>query len=118
MDLGEILSWIVFGVCCFFLGRIAMMHSIIRAVTDEAEKENLVKGTDEPGVLKIEKINNIYYAYIGADFAGQASNFDDLFATMKADKRFGKFKLNGAEELTSEEQQSLTQALYKNYKLK
>ena len=114
----EILAWIGWGIGCFFLGRASMMHTIIKAVIEEAENENPIKGTGEPGVLKIEKINNVYYAYVGADFAGQASTFDELMANMKADKRFGKFKVNGIEGLTQEEQTELSRAINKNYNLK
>ncbi len=114
----EILAWMLWGVGCYFLGRISMMHTIIRAVVEEAENESPIKGDGEPGVLKIEKINNIYYAYVGPDFAGQSANIDELISNMKADKRFAKFKVSGIEGLSQEEQTALAQAISKNYHLK
>lgn len=119
MTLGDIILFVSLAVGFFFLGRASMMHSIIKAVVEEAENEKAaITGTGDPGELSIEKINNMYYAYVGADFAGQADNFDDLIANMVKDRRFGKFKINGIKNLSAEEQKALAQALQKNYNLK
>lgn len=119
MTLGDIILLISFGLACFFFGRASMMHTIIKAVVEEAENEkSVIAGTGDPGELTIEKINNIYYAYVGPDFAGQADNFDELIANMAKHKKFGKFKITGAKNLDAEEQKALAQALQKNYNLK
>lgn len=119
MTLGDIILFVSFGLACFFFGRASMMHTIIRAVTEEAENEkSAIIGTGDPGELTIEKINNVYYAYVGPDFAGQADNFDDLISNMGKDRRFGKFKIAGAKNLSADEQNDLAQALQKNYNLK
>lgn len=119
MTLGDIILLVSLAACFFFLGRASMMHSIIKAVVEEAEKDQSpIAGSGDPGELTIEKINNTYYAYVGADFAGQADNFDELIANMAKHKKFGKFKLNGIKNLSADEQHALAQALQKNYNLK
>lgn len=119
MTLGDIILFVSIAAGFFFLGRASMMNSLIKAVTEEAEKEgNPITGSGDPGELTVEKINGIYYAYVGTDFAGQSDNFDDLIANMVKDRRFGKFKINGAKNLSVEEQKALAQALQKNYNLK
>lgn len=115
MTLGDILLFVSFGLACYFLGRASMMHTIIRAVVEEAGEELKEKESTELGALNVEKINNVYYAYVGGDFAGQADNFEDLVSNMKKDKRFQKFKITGIDTLTKEEQADLAQALHKNY---
>lgn len=119
MTLGDIILFAILAAGFFFLGRASMMHSIIKAVVEEAEKEQSpIAGGGDPGELTIEKINDTYYAYVGPDFAGQADNFDDLVANMVKDRRFGKFKINGIKNLSVDEQTALAQAIQKNYNLK
>lgn len=118
MNLDDIILFVSFGAACFFLGRASMMHTIIKAVTEEAEKEKSLNTNGNSGELTVEKIDNMYYAYVGTDFAGQADNFDDLISNMVKDHRFSKVKVNSANDLSAEEQQALIQALKKNYNQK
>ena len=116
MTVGDIILLVSFGLACFFFGRASMMHTIIKAVKEEVENESVTESVDSKE-LSIEKINDVYYAYIGADFAGQATNFDDLVANMVKDKRFSRFKINGIKNLSADEQKDLAQALHKNYNI-
>lgn len=110
MTIGDILFFLGIVTAAFFAGRISMMNSIVKAVIDESEAENA-----ESEELKIEKINDIYYAYVGVDFAGQAKTFDELFENMKRDQRFGTFKLTNISNLSDAEQKLLYDAIKRNY---
>lgn len=119
MTLGDIILFVSLAIGFFFLGRASMMHSIIKAVTEEAEKEkSVITGSGSGNELTVEKHNNIYYAYVGPDFAGQADNFDELISNMVKDRRFARVKVGSSENLSSEEQNELVQALKKNYSQK
>jgi hypothetical protein len=112
MTLGDFLLFL-FGVAIvFFAGRVSMMHSLIKAVVNDNENE-----TDKtPGSLKIEKIGNIYYAYVGSDFAGQAATFDELFDNMAKNRQFSTWKIGEVpDSLTNEEKESLFNAIKKNF---
>lgn len=112
MTIGDIAILLCIILIAYFVGRISMMRTIVNAVVNEAEAEKQTLTSDE---LSIEKINNIYYAYVGLDFAGQANNFDDLFENMKKDRRFASFRLTKLSNLSKEEQDSLLEAINKNY---
>lgn len=114
----NLLIGIGFCIICFFLGRASMMHTILKAVSEEAEKEKSLSTNSSSKELTVEKIDNMYYAYVGTDFAGQADNFDDLISNMVKDHRFSKVKVNSTTDLSAEEQQALIQALKKNYNQK
>ena len=112
MTLGDLLVLILFLTVAFFAGRITMMRSIVRAVIEEHENNS----TDSERVLHVEKIGNVYYAYVNADFAGQASNFDDLFLAMSKNRKFNEWKISEfPSEFTNEERELMIQAIEKHF---
>lgn len=112
MTIGDILLYaFLFGIT-FFAGRLSMMHSIVKAVISEHENSTV----DQPGILKIEKINNIYYAYVDTDFAGQAGTFDELFTNMAKNHRFNEWKINELpKDFSDEEKELMFRAIEKNF---
>ena len=115
MTLGDFLLFLGTFILVFFAGRISMMRSIVKAVMEESENERDSDGQPISNELTIEKINNIYYAYVGPDFAGQAKTFDELMTNMKNHYKFDSFKLSELKNLSSEERIQLLEAIHKNF---
>lgn len=115
MTIGDILFFaFLFGIT-FFAGRLSMMHSIVKAVIDDQNTED----KNEPGTLKIEKINDIYYAYVNTNFAGQSTNFDELFTNMAKNNRFSEWKITELpKDFSDEEKELMFQAIQKNFTAK
>lgn len=113
MTIGDVLLYAFLFFITFFAGRISMMHSIVKAVINDQDSPNRA---DAVRLLKIEKIDNVYYAYVDTDFAGQSNNFDDLFANMAKSRRFSEWKLAELpKELSQEERDLMRQAIEKSF---
>lgn len=118
IDFGNIISLVVVGLVCYWAGKMSMMKDIIDAVVDEHEAEKAREGANaNNGELIIEKHNEIYYAYVGQLFAGQATTFKELVAQIKSNKKINTFTVNKkvVEVLTDDERQSLVDALSEAY---
>ena len=113
--MGEILLWILFGVACYFLGRASMLRTVVKMVAEEAQDEVEQKVNNEPGDLFVEKINNIYYAYVGQKFAGQSSDLNELFDNMKTVYKINTFKITHIEGISKDEGQQMAEAIAKIY---
>ena len=82
---------LAYGIVCYWLGKITMMHSIIDAVINEHDKETT---SDEAVELKVEKIDNVYYAYVGGEFVAQAKTFKDLVLAIKSNDSVTRFAVD------------------------
>ena len=98
------------GVCFYFVGRITMMRDLLEISEKEKNLEPVQKAVNVR-MLTIEKISGVYYAYIGANFAGQAENFDILIETIKNNKKFSQFDID-VQGLSADEQEKLIQAFH------
>jgi hypothetical protein len=90
-DWMTIIGLFSYGMVCYWLGKITMMHSIIDAVVNEHDKET---ASDEAVELKVEKINNVYYAYVGGEFVAQAETFKDLVRAIKSNNSVTRFAVD------------------------
>lgn len=118
MTLVDLILLALFGAICYGFGRVSMMYSILRTATEEAAKE-----TDKPAetateLLNIEKHDNMYYAYVGERFAGQAASLGDLVANMKNTQKITSFKIAHISVLNDTERAALAEAIYNNYQIK
>lgn len=118
MDSIDILLLIIYGFICYAVGRVSMMTSIVNAVINEAEEEQT--RTDESNLedLFVEKIDNMYYAYVGKQFVGQNSDLAELFHNMKNIYKVETFKVKNIDGLTKEDHRKIAEAIAKNYNLK
>lgn len=90
-DWMTIVALLAYGIVCYWLGKITMMHSIINAVIDEHEQETT---SDEAVELKVEKIDSVYYAYVGGEFVAQAKTFKDLVVAIKSNNSVTRFTVD------------------------
>ena len=67
------------------------------------------------GGLSLEKINNIYYAYIGEQFVGQSPSIDQLIQNMKEIYKVNLFNFDTISELTDDENNQVRQSIEKWY---
>ena len=116
MDSFDILLLILYGVICYAVGRVSMMNSIVNAVITEAEQTHTGESNSED--LFVEKIDDMYYAYIGGQFVGQNSNLGELFHNMKSIYKVETFKVKNIDGLTKEDHRKIAEAISKNYDLK
>lgn len=116
--MGEILLWMLFGAGCYFLGRASMLRTVIKMVAEEAGNELEKKVDNEPGSLFVEKINNVYYAYVGQKFAGQSACLEELFTNMKNIYKIETFKITHIEGIGKEEGTRMAEAIAKIYHIK
>jgi hypothetical protein len=118
MDSFDILLLVIYGFICYAIGRASMMNSIVNAVINEAKEEKTQ--TDESNLedLFVEKIDNMYYAYIGGQFVGQNSDLVELFRNMKSIYKVESFKVKNIDGLTKEDHRKIAEAIAKNYDLK
>lgn len=66
-------------------------------------------------LLLLEKINNIYYAYLGNTFVGQSNNIDELVLNMRDFHNVKFFNYDTIENLTNEENNLVKQSIEKWY---
>ena len=101
----------------YFLGRMSMLGTIIKAVVEEAEKEVEEKRADN--ILTVEKHNDMYYAYVDGNFAAQGATFDDLFKAVKSNKNYDVVNINRATaatlNLSREEAKVMAEAIGRVY---
>jgi hypothetical protein len=117
MDFVDFLILLAYGFVCYVIGRASMMKSIVNAVAAEAEEEQAAtESTVED--LFVEKIDNMYYAYIGKQFVGQNSDLMMLFHNMKNIYKVESFKVKNIDGLTKEDHQKIAEAIAKNYNVK
>jgi len=116
MDSLDILLLILYGFICYVVGRVSMMNSIVDAVITEAEETRTEESNSDD--LFVEKIDNMYYAYVGKQFVGQNSNLGELFDNMKNIYKVESFKVNDIDGLTKEDHRKIAEAIAKNYDLK
>ena len=117
MTIGDIVLLLVFGLVCYLVGRASMMHTIVKAVMQESEPTP--DKTDEKlGSLMVEKINNVYYAYVGEQFAGQSDTLDELIRNMKHVYKIESFKITHIEGISREESQKMAEAIANTYNIK
>lgn len=114
----EFLLIILFGAFCFFIGRASMLRTIINMVVDEAQAETATVSKDEPEKLFVEKVNDVYYAYVGQKFAGQSADLNELFSNMKTIYKINTFKITHIEGITKEDSQKIAEAIAKTYNIK
>jgi len=117
MDFVDILLLIVYGFVCYIIGRASMMNSIVNAVIDEAEEEQAAEESKVEDLF-VEKIDNMYYAYIGKQFVGQNSDLMALFDNMKNIYKVESFKVKNIDGLTKEDHTKIAEAIAKNYNIK
>lgn len=65
--------------------------------------------------LSLEKINNIYYAYLGEKFVGQSSSIDELVHNMRYIYKVSLFNFDSIESLTNDENDQVRQSIEKWY---
>lgn len=115
--MGDILLLVLFGIGCYFLGRASMLRTVVKMVAEEAGNELEQKVDNEPGNLFVEKINDIYYAYVGQRFAGQSADLNELFNNMKNIYKIETFKITHIEGISKEEGTKMAEAIAKIYKI-
>jgi hypothetical protein len=118
MDSFDILLLVIYGVICYAVGRVSMMNSIVNAVITEAGEEQSRGNKSNSEDLFVEKIDDMYYAYIGGQFVGQNSNLGELFHNMKSIYKVETFKVKNIDGLTKEDHRKIAEAISKNYDLK
>lgn len=116
MTLDQLFLVILVVVLTYYIGRATMLRDIIKHLKAEEAAENEPNGSVNE--LSVEKVDNIYYAYLGTKFAGQADNFDDLIKNMIQNKKHGIFVLKSDQNLSAEEKTALASAIYKNCEIK
>jgi hypothetical protein len=117
MTLVDLILLALFGAICYGFGRVSMMFTILRTVTETVDE------TDKPvdttiELLNIEKHNDMYYAYVGQRFAGQSTTLPDLIANMKNTQKITTFKVAHIPVLNDSERAALAEAIYNNYQIK
>ena len=65
--------------------------------------------------LSLEKINNVYYAYLGNKFVGQNNSIDNLVLNMRDIYNVKLFNYDKMEELSEEENNLVKQSIEKWY---
>lgn len=122
MTLVDLILLALFGAICFVAGYVHAMRVIVKAVIEQAETDQKDTGTDllptESQLLNIEKHNNMYYAYVGEQFAGQSSSLQELVINMKHQRKIVSFKVAHIAGLDSSERAALAEAIYNNYQIK
>lgn len=116
--MGEILLLVFVAGICYFLGRASMLKNIIQAVAEEAGTGTEKQVDNEPGKLFVEKINDVYYAYVGQKFAGQSADLNELFSNMKNIYKIETFKITHIEGISKEEGTRIAEAIAKIYNVK
>lgn len=117
MTIGDIVLLLVFGAVCYFVGRASMMHTIVKAVMQESELDP-TEPNEKLGSLMVEKINNVYYAYVGQKFAGQSDTIDELVRNMKHVYKIESFKITHIEGISKEESRKMAEAIANTYNVK
>lgn len=83
------LGMVIAFIAGHFFGKVSMLGDIVRAVSEEAEKELAAEQPKSDNLLTVEKHNNMYYAYVDGNFAAQGETFIALFNAVKSNKTYG-----------------------------
>ena len=110
MSLIDFILLVIFGLSCYFVGRVSMVHSLFNTNIENID-------TQDPAIgdLFVEKINDTYYAYVGQKFVGQSINLDDLFHNMKEIHKIVTFHVNTIDGLSQAENNLVIQSIEKWY---
>lgn len=120
MNLLDIVFLLVYGFACYIAGRVTMMNNIVKAVTEEVEAEQGELEVMDSNIndLFVEKIDDVYYAYVGTQFVGQNNNIEDLFQNMKKIYKVETFRVKNIDGLSKEDHRKIAEAIANNYNLK
>jgi uncharacterized membrane protein len=115
-----ILAMVFAFITGYVVGKISMLGEIVRAVVEEAEKEQAVEGKVQPdNMLTVEKHNDMYYAYVDGNFAAQGATFVDLFTAMKSNKNYEAVNITRTTaadlNLSREDAESMAEAIVAVY---
>jgi hypothetical protein len=104
MTLVDFILIVVCGMVSFYIGRLYRNN-------DHSENVQVINVDG----LSLEKINNIYYAYLGEKFVGQSSTIDELVHNMRDIYKVSLFNFDNIESLTSDENNQVRQSIEKWY---
>lgn len=92
-----ILAMVFAFITGYVIGKISMLGDIVRAVVEEAEKDQAeAQKTKGDNILTVEKHDDVYYAYVDGNFAAQGANFLELFTAVKSNKKYDVVNLSRA----------------------
>lgn len=81
---------------------------------DEHNKDHDLKVIEIKN-LTIEKINDMYYVYVGNDFAGQSKSIDELVLNMRDIYKVTLFNFDKLEGISTEEYDLFVKSIEKWY---
>lgn len=104
MTLVDFILIVALGIILFY----------VKGLLHEKEQSENIQVINVDG-LSLEKINNIYYAYLGEKFVGQSSSIDELVQNMRDIYKVSLFNFDNIENLTSDENNQVRQSIEKWY---
>ena len=104
MTMLDFILIVVCGIILFYIG------GLLR----EKDQDENIQVINVDG-LCLEKINNIYYAYLGQKFVGQSSSIDELVQNMRDVYKVSLFNFDNIESLSNEENNQVRQSIEKWY---
>jgi len=104
MSLIDFILLAIFGVICYRLGQFIKNH-----------EKDLEPTIIEVKSLTLEKIDNVYYAYVGDNFAGQSKSIDELVLNMRDVYKVKLFNFDKIEGISNEEYDLFLKSIEKWY---
>ena len=119
MDIWELVSLVALAYACYKAGQWSVILPIARGIQRDIDSgilkvEDLEDGGEEERRVRIERHDNVYYAYaLDGDFLAQGKSFSELFDSFHARFPTQSFRIQKSADLTEQERSQMIASLEK-----